>query len=201
MKPSRPRSKPDTLPIAKLGQLVNCEFVKAPLRDVVKNLSAQSKLEIQIDEMSIASLKGEPDTSVTCRLHGVRLVSALNLITESIGLAWIADRNSIQVTSIERSETTFTSVSYNVHDLVANDRAQEVLDIIQCTIAGTSWAVVGGPGKIASAICTLWLRYASIGKSIVLGLVVFTIFWAWRLRHASATTILTTAAAEGESVD
>lgn len=152
-RPAKRRGTSATFSAAKLGQSVECDFTEASLQDVVKQLSSQSKLDIRIDEKSIESLKRRPDTSVTCKLHGVRLASALNLITKAVGLKWITDRNSLQITITEQSDDRLIFVSYDVRDIPAIGRAPEtVVDYIMVNhIDPPSWEAHGGPGTIASS--------------------------------------------------
>ncbi len=133
-----------------LAAPVACQFVEAPLTDVLKSLEAQCKVPIRLDEQRLSDVGLKADVPLTVSLDGIQLESALRLILSDLGLAWIADRSGLIITTAEAANRQLTAARYDVRDLTlaARGDTDALIEVITATIAPRSWANVGGPGLI-----------------------------------------------------
>jgi len=133
---------------AALEKTTRLEFFETPLNQVVDFLRDRSKLDIQVDEKSLADVGVALDVPITMKVKDVRLCSALSLLLAPLDLTWRANENRIQIMTPETEESNLALVFYPVDDLLANSSADALIDVIASTVAPDSWDEVGGPGSM-----------------------------------------------------
>jgi len=136
-----------------LAQPSACEFVQTPLRDVMDSFAERHKIRIVIDERALDDEGIGTNAPLTCKLGGVKLESALNLILSQYGLAWAVEQHGLTITTQEGAQARLTQVTYDVRDLMAMVRGEtdSLLDVVTSTVAPVTWNHVGGPGSITVA--------------------------------------------------
>lgn len=133
---------------AALEKTTRLEFVETPLAQVVAFLRDGQKLDIQVDEKSLADVGVALDVPITTKMKNVRLCSALSLLLSPLDLNWRAHQNGIQITTPEAEENDPQLVFYRVDDLLAGAAADDLIAAITSTVSSSSWDEVGGPGSI-----------------------------------------------------
>ena len=134
------------------------EFVDMPLTDVIDYLKDFHKIEIQLDKKAMDEAGIGTDTTVTKNLKDIPLRSALRLILHELGLTYVVENEVLLITTNEAAEARCEPVVYPVADLVEKYRDRNgnitpdfdsLIEMIQSTVAPSSWDEVGGPGSIA----------------------------------------------------
>jgi len=133
---------------AALEKLTRIEFIETPLTQVVDFLRDRNKLEIKVDENSLADVGIALDVPITMKVKDVRLGSALSLLLAPLDLTWRADQSGIQIMTPEAEASQLQLVFYRVDDLLANSQADHLIEAITSTVAPSTWDEVGGPGSI-----------------------------------------------------
>lgn len=133
---------------AELEKATRLEFVETPLTQVVAFLRDRHKLEITIDEKSLADVGVGLNVPITATLKDVRLCSALSLLLAPLDVVWQANQDGIRITTPEAAESNLQLVFYRVDDLLANGQADDLIEAITSTVGPESWDAVGGPGSI-----------------------------------------------------
>lgn len=133
---------------AALEKSTRFEFVETPLTQVFEFLRDRHKLEIKVDEKSLADVGIALDVPITMTVKDVRLCSALSLLLSPLDLVWQANQTGIRITTAETEGKDAQLVLYPVDDLLANSNADALIQVITSTIAPSSWDAVGGAGSI-----------------------------------------------------
>ena len=134
---------------AELEKATRLEFVETPLTGRRRiPAGPQHKLEITIDEKSLADVGVGLDVPITTTLKDVRLCSALSLLLAPLDLVWQANQTGIRIMTPEAAESNLQLVFYRVDDLLANGQPDDLIAAITSTIASESWDAVGGAGSI-----------------------------------------------------
>jgi hypothetical protein len=133
-----------------LEQPSPCDFNETPLQEVTDHLAERHRINIVIDEQGLGDVGLSTRTPVTCKLGGVKLGSALNLMLGQIGLTWTVDKRGLTITTEEENETRLTQVTYDVRDLltVIRGNIDLMLTILTNTVAPKTWNEVGGAGSV-----------------------------------------------------
>jgi hypothetical protein len=161
------------------GQLsapVSLHFHDVPLSHILEDLHEMTGVAIVLDRAALREAGRDLDgLSVTIRVEGLTLKTALNLVTTPMRLAWVVKDDAIHVTTRAAAAGKPRVVTYPVADLIVpigsgesellplicrNDRAfarkhvpgttceDALLGLITRTIAPASWSENGGPGSI-----------------------------------------------------
>ena len=129
-----------------------------PLTDAIDYLKDFHKIEIQLDKKAMDEAGIGTDTTVTKNLKDIPLRSALRLILHELGLTYVVENEVLLITTNEAAEARCEPVVYPVADLVEKYRDRNgnitpdfdsLIEMIQSTVAPSSWDEVGGPGSIA----------------------------------------------------
>lgn len=136
------------------------QFVDTPLDDVVANLADTQGINIVIDELALGDEGIATDHPVTLGIKNVSLRSALRLMFAPVELTFVVDDEFLVITTPAMAETRLSVRVYPVQDLVGvrttNGEAthydtQQLIELIEQTIATDAWASVGGPGEARGA--------------------------------------------------
>ncbi len=139
---------------AALQKKVNADFDNAELAKAVEALAKQAGVSIRLDEEQLDNYGLAADTPVSLRADGISLGAALNHLLRPLELAWLAQDQSLVVTTREYIDENLVSRIYNVRDLLADDGATmldetSLVELIQTVVAPETWAESGGPGTIS----------------------------------------------------
>jgi type II secretory pathway component HofQ len=174
-KPEAPKPKPPA-PVVKpapegvsseeaiekaLAVKTTCEFLDTPLEDVVEYLRDLHKINVILDKKALADAGTEAKTTVSLKVSGVALRSALDLVLRPLGLAWTIHNEVLLITTEKQAESMLVTKVYPVADLVAPEGAapgaegdhdfDSLVDVITASVAPASWDVAGGAGSITVA--------------------------------------------------
>jgi hypothetical protein len=131
------------------GQLA---FAETPLRDVVATIAEQGGLTIALDHKAFEDAGLDAETPVTGRCAGVSLRSALRAVLHDIDLATIIRHDRLLVTTVAEAHEHPARTFYPV---LPGEDLEEVVALIERTIAPHTWDTVGGTGTVAPAPASL----------------------------------------------
>ena len=108
-----------------LKEPTSFEFVETPLQDVVDYIQRTHGIPIRLDRKELESMNIGPDTLVTCKLSGISLRSALDLMLDELGIKWTILREVLLITSWTKaeSEVFLVTKTYGLSDLLPGDAA------------------------------------------------------------------------------
>lgn len=129
------------------------DVVETPLRDLITSLREDSGLPIVIDVVALNDAGHDPDTlTVTYRApHDVSLRNALRQLLSPLGLTYIAADEVLTVTTPDECQNHPIIVSYPLPRGFGDSRLpdmQPMIDLIQSTVAASTWDCAGGMGTI-----------------------------------------------------
>ncbi len=141
-----------------LDAVVEVEFYKTPLTDVVGFLKEHYSVPVILDREALDDLGLAVDTPVTISLKGVSLRSFLNILLHQLDLTYMVRDQVLKITTPEGAERELMTRVYAVSDL-AIDRTLPLADsthggqydalveLMQETVAPDSWDTFGGVGS------------------------------------------------------
>ena len=139
-----------------LRQKTTFEFVDTPLKDVVEYLSDLHHIPIRLDVSALKEAGVEDATQINCRLSGISLQSALQIMLDEIQLKWTIHHEVLMITSATKADTDesyqYTKL-YDVSDLVAMPKDTELQNPLFGKAAADNstmaqpWGVAGGMGS------------------------------------------------------
>jgi len=134
------------------------DFSETPLKEMVAFLAKTHDIAIVLNNRALEEVGIGPDTPVSRTLRGISLRSALRLMLRDLGLTYVVRDEVLVITTPEDAESTLLTRFYPVADLVlidpsepysrSNSDFQELIDLIQKTIAPATWDTNGGQGAI-----------------------------------------------------
>jgi len=113
----RPPKEPLS-PMRVVVQVTKCNFLNVPLKEAVADLQAAHGLKIKFDTAALDNWGVSVDSPVSLQLEGVRLESALNLLTEQLELGWYVDGEHVEITHRVDAQQKLWDIVYDVGDLV-----------------------------------------------------------------------------------
>ncbi|MCA9162966.1 MAG: hypothetical protein KDA62_08300 [Planctomycetales bacterium] len=143
-----------------LDAKVSFEFIDTPLNDVAAYIADAQDINVLIDELALSDEGIAKDHPVTLGIRDVSLRSALRLMFKPLALTFVIEDEFLVITTLTTAETNLPVRVYPVQDLVGVRAAdgdatyydtQQLIDLIEQTIAMDSWASVGGPGEARGA--------------------------------------------------
>jgi hypothetical protein len=149
--------------LAALAQATAVDFAEQPLSDVIHVLKQKHEIQIQLDTKALTDAGVGTDTPITATLQGVSLRSLLRLMLGQLDLTYVVGDGYLLITSKTEAENMLRVKVYPVRDLVTLDsefrpplpddrRGGEdygrLINLIQSTVAPTTWDEVGGPGSV-----------------------------------------------------
>lgn len=133
-----------------LASPVDCEFVEAPLVDVLEFLSKAGKVTLNLDKKALLAAGVGVDAPITLQMPvKQRLSTVLGLLLSENYLTWVPDKKGLLVTTGTAAQSQVITVAYNVADLTPGGSADALTETIQYSIGPTTWTDVGGVGSIA----------------------------------------------------
>ncbi len=157
-----------------LGLPVSLHCKDASLVSLIDDLRAWRGINIVLDRKALEDEGISQDTKINIRIGNVALKSALNLVLRQVGLTWKIQDEVVLITTPRVARAPLVRKIYSISDLVRVDRssrkcknaakrdaeaeaADEVMGLIEDTIAPQSWLSVGGD-------CAL--EYVSLGRAL-----------------------------------
>ncbi len=111
-----------------LNQETSLDFIETPLKDVLDYLSRKHRIPIRTDVSSLKEAGVNDDTPITCKLSGIPLRSALEIILDELQLKWAIHHDVLMIISpakAESDEYMYTKL-YDVTDLLATAEDHEL---------------------------------------------------------------------------
>ena len=102
----------------RLNLPTSLNFQNMPLKQAIDDLRQMHNLNIYVDEQALAEKGIGQDRPVTIKLDGVALKSALNLMLKNLGLTYIIDEGTLQITTPDRARGKMGLATHYVADLV-----------------------------------------------------------------------------------
>lgn len=132
-----------------LSTRVSLNVDQAPLDDVLYVLSVQAGVKIVIDQAGLDDLGIELTDEASISADSLQAEVVLDLLLESVDLAWTVRNDLVVVTSQEVASETLVTRVYLAPDLLRDvDSRQDydsLIDVIISTISSDSWVENGGP--------------------------------------------------------
>jgi hypothetical protein len=148
------RQKAETAILSALDEVVELNFVEAPLNDVVSYFADKAEVPIRMELKKLEEASVSADTPVTFLSKTLPLNDALSLILEPLELDWIIKKGVVTITTREEASQFLTTQVYPVRDLIKKGQSpwgEELTTVITTDIDTSSWDRAGGPGRIAVA--------------------------------------------------
>jgi hypothetical protein len=126
-------------------------FNDAPLRDVVEKLRTILAVPVTVDTRALEDLGLDLDTPVTFTHQGTSSRAALHQMLRPLELAWIVRDETLLITTGEQAEENLEVRLYPLpwgYHTEGEVQVQQLIDLIQSTVAADTWDTVGGPGTI-----------------------------------------------------
>jgi hypothetical protein len=124
------------------------EFTETPLRDVVAEIEDLHEIPVQIDAKACEDAGLALDAPITWSVRDVSLRSALRLLLGDLDLTHLVTNDVLMITTQDKAAESLPVVLYPV---TGDYAPASLIDIVQHTIAPTTWNAVGGPGAIQRA--------------------------------------------------
>jgi hypothetical protein len=146
-----------------LAEPADFNFVDTPLKDAASFVAGRYKINVLLDTKALNGAGVTPDSTVTERIKGVTLQSALHFLLSQKGLASVTlPENNLLFTTPEVAKNNLTTRVYGVRDFITSDgwRIDEfaqptddsidcIIEVITCTVAPMSWDSKGGRGSVS----------------------------------------------------
>jgi hypothetical protein len=137
---------------AALEKKLTVEFKDVKLEEVLNYLREQSKVDVVLDHKSLEETGMDPKMPVTVKQTDATLARILDLMLGDLHLGYTVDSDAIIITSHEMPENYPTVAVYPVGDFISSEQRDkdfdELIGLLQDTIAPTSWDASGGPGSV-----------------------------------------------------
>lgn len=132
-----------------LSQTTSVSFQEIPLRDAVKQLAAETELDIHIDEYALEEYGLDSSVKVSLALNDVSVYSALKWMLAQNDLTFMIDVDRIVVTGSDQAERQLVNRFYAIPNLIGNPAYHDILiEVITTTVEPDSWEELGGPGSV-----------------------------------------------------
>jgi hypothetical protein len=133
------------------------EFNETPLRDVIAGFRKVAGIDVLIDRRGLEDAGIDLDWPITPLLPaGLPLATALDVALRGVDLTWIVRDDLLEITTPERAHERLFVHVHDVADLADTaDGLQLLIDLVQSSVAPTTWDTVGGPGSIRPDSATL----------------------------------------------
>lgn len=142
-----------------LVEKVDIDLRMTSLEHVVEHLGELRGIPMRIDIPALEDESVSLDQEVTLHVDDATLESALNRVLEPLELDWVIRDESILITSKTKAENLFTTVVYDISDLLSkpgqtffdgsgmNYSPETLLEFIETTLGDENWGLHddGGP--------------------------------------------------------
>ncbi|MAT14629.1 MAG: hypothetical protein CMJ46_05090, partial [Planctomyces sp.] len=101
-----------------LHQKISLNFEQAPMEEVFAHIEKVMSINVWLDTKAMADAGVEMSTPVTIKVRDIQLRSALSLMLEQMGLAYMIDHEVLKITSVAQQKGKMRVATYDVADLV-----------------------------------------------------------------------------------
>jgi len=157
--PDEPKTiDPATLLPEPLGRRATCDLTESSIAEHVEWLNDQPGVTAILDERALASVGLPPSERLSDRLRNDPIYLLLNRFAAR-DLAWYLEDGIVVVTIPEQLDAKLSTTPHNVGNLLDEGyEADDLLDLIESTVAPNSWETVGGPGTLSILGDVLFVR-------------------------------------------
>ncbi len=136
-----------------LKQKTSLDFVETPLKDVLDDLSKKHHIPILMDSSVLNEVGIDRATPITCKLSGIPLRSALEIMLDELQLKWTIYHDVLVITTPTKAESDeyMCTKCYDVTDLLVTAKGYEVQNPRSPTSEVSGESLVMPSMKIASA--------------------------------------------------
>jgi type II secretory pathway component GspD/PulD (secretin) len=113
----------------RLEQPIQFGFKDTPLREVIDSLCKLSGVPIYHDEMALQQANIGLDHLLTMDCPGLAMKSAMNILLEKVGLAYVIRNESLMITTADKAKAGFKQVVYPVSDLIVPVEDHPIPDV------------------------------------------------------------------------
>ena len=134
----------------KLDENVSVDFLDTPLQAAVKQLAADSQIDIRLDMPALRDIRVRQREPVTLKLSDRKLKTVLQAMVSEFGLTWILRDGVLWITSQDEAEGFLKTAVYDVRDLCRDeDESAALMDAVTSQASSDTWEeTTGGPGTI-----------------------------------------------------
>ena len=144
-KPTAMRGGPEVIKKA-LSRPDTSQFEKAPLREVVEQLSASHQIPIFLDNRGLADNGISDRTPLTLEPGSRSLEEALAALFQNTQLQWLIHHDVLMITTSEEAKELLETKVYRLVQRIS--RPDAAITSIQTSVFPNTWSVVGGQGNI-----------------------------------------------------
>ena len=140
---------PTTFMPEPLRKRATCDLSDSSLAELVEWLRGEG-LVVLLDKQGLSNIGLLPSEPVSDRLENDPIYYLLNRL-QTLNLEWYLRNGIIHIAPPEEAEMQTTTVTHNVGDLLDTGcDMDELIDLIECTVAPSTWDTVGGQGILSS---------------------------------------------------
>jgi len=138
---------------AALNDNTSLEFIETPLQDACVFITELHKITVQYDTRALRAADLNTDTPVTFHAKGLKLKSALALMLQAEGMAFMVQNEALLITTPQEVSKAFQARVYDLSALVTGADAEEpvtadtISEAVTGTIAVNTWSETGGNGS------------------------------------------------------
>jgi len=135
---------------------LDCDFVAAPLKDIVDSLHIKLGVPIELDFKSLTDAGITPATTISFAVKQVRARDGLHQLLAEKELAFVIEDESLVITTADRAKQIVHPVVYGVGDLcgfynpasIGGPDYESLIETLTGIIAPMSWDINGGAGSV-----------------------------------------------------
>jgi hypothetical protein len=137
----------------KLEANVSVDFLDTPLEAAVRQLAADSRIDIRLDMPALREIRVREREPVTLKLADRKLKTVLQAMVSDLNWTWILRDGVLWITNPDRTDTFLKTAVYDVRDLCRDeDESAALLDAVTSQAASDTWEeTTGGAGTIGFA--------------------------------------------------
>lgn len=137
---------------AALGRAASLDVEQVSFDVFIVYVRDITQLDIVIDRKAWTDAGVSTDTEVTIKVEHASLKSALALVLDELDMTWLVRDGVVLITSKTEAENWLATKIYDVGDMVGDNASNadygNLVNLVTCCIAPTTWDEVGGPGSI-----------------------------------------------------
>jgi len=137
-----------------LNDTTTMEFIETPLTDVCDFLADLHNIPIKIDNRALRAADIEDDVAVTANLKNVTLKSALKLLLQAEGLAYVVQHESLVITTPDAASKSYSAKVYDISVLIPADGGEDavtadaIAETVSAVVAAGTWVEGEGKGSV-----------------------------------------------------
>jgi hypothetical protein len=133
-----------------LEQQTELAFADTPLEVAMQVLADLHDIPILLDRRAFENDGIALDAPVNVVLSGISLRKGLEVLLDELGLTYVTKRGNLFVTSKSAALTNLSATVYDVRDLLIDDDADGLIDVLEYETSGPWMAIDGVGGTLAA---------------------------------------------------